>query len=165
MDQRHIGRQYSLIFQHMTLFNSYLGFPGGSVVRNPLAKAGDVGSILGQGRPPGGGNGSTLQYSCLERSMGRGAWQATVHGVAESDKTEPLITQQVTCFTKLNILVSSSSFFLHLLQCPACSSCLILHLHQYSALLQQKYFMLVGVGGCFSGFHFSLLDSFSSSRR
>ena len=62
------------------------------VVKNPPAKAGDAVSIPGLGRPYGGGNGSTLQYSCLERSMGRGAWQATVHGVAESDKTEPLIT-------------------------------------------------------------------------
>ena len=61
----------------------------------PPANAGDIrdeGSMPGLGRSPGEGNGSTLQYSCLERSMGRGAWQATVHGVAESDKTEPLIT-------------------------------------------------------------------------
>ena len=40
--------------------------------------------ILGLGRPPGGGNGNPLQYSCLENSMNRGAWQAAVYGVAKS---------------------------------------------------------------------------------
>ena len=44
----------------------------------------DVGSIPGSGRSPGGGNGNPLQYSCLENPMDRGAWQATVHGVAKS---------------------------------------------------------------------------------
>ena len=60
-----------------------LGFPDGMVVKNP-AKAGDVGSIPGSGRPPGGGNGNPLQYSCLENPMDRGGWWATVHGVAKS---------------------------------------------------------------------------------
>ena len=60
-----------------------LGFPGGSVVKNPPANAGDMGSIPGSGRSPAEGNGNPLQYSCLESSMNRGAWQATVHGVAE----------------------------------------------------------------------------------
>ena len=53
------------------------------VVKNPLATAGDIkdpGSIPGWGRSPGKGNGNPLQYSCLENSMDRGAWQATVHG-------------------------------------------------------------------------------------
>ena len=45
---------------------------------------GEVGLILGSGRFPGEGNGNPLQYSCLENPMGRGAWQATVHGVAKS---------------------------------------------------------------------------------
>ena len=46
--------------------------------------AGDLGSIPGWGRTPGEGNGNPLQYNCLENSTDRGAWQATVHGVAKS---------------------------------------------------------------------------------
>ena len=63
------------------------GFPGGSVVKNPLANArdtGDVGSIPGLGRSPGGGNDNTLQYSCLENPMDRGTWWATVSEVEKS---------------------------------------------------------------------------------
>ena len=45
---------------------------------------GDSGSIPGLGRSPGGGNGNPLQYFCLENPMDRGAWWATVHGVAKS---------------------------------------------------------------------------------
>ena len=60
------------------------GFPGGSVVKNPAANAGDSGSILGSGRFPGEGNGNPLQYSCLENPMDRGAWQTTVNGTARS---------------------------------------------------------------------------------
>ena len=58
-----------------------MGFPGGAVVKNLPAKAGDAGLIPGSGRLPGGGNGNPLQYSCLENSMDRGAWQAIVRGV------------------------------------------------------------------------------------
>ena len=57
------------------------------VVMNPPANAGglrDVGSISGLERSPGGGSGNPLQYSCLENSMNRGAWRATVHGVTKS---------------------------------------------------------------------------------
>ena len=59
-------------------------FPGGSVVKNPPANAGDAGLILGSGRSPGEGNGSPLQYSCLENPMDRRAWWVTVHGIAKS---------------------------------------------------------------------------------
>ena len=55
--------------------------PGGSVVKNPPANAGDMGSIAGSGRSPGEGNGYPLQYSCLGNPMDRGCWWATVHGV------------------------------------------------------------------------------------
>ena len=53
-------------------------FPGGSVVKNPPASAGDVNSIPGLGRSPGEGNGNSLQYSCLENPLDRGTWWATV---------------------------------------------------------------------------------------
>ena len=69
------------------LLRSILGFPDGSVVKNPLINAGgteDTGSIPGPGGSPRGGKGNTLQYSCLENSMDREVWQATVHGVAKS---------------------------------------------------------------------------------
>ena len=57
------------------------------MVKNPPANAGnisDMGLIPGSGRFPGGGHGNPLQYSCLENPMDRGAWQATVHRVAQS---------------------------------------------------------------------------------
>ena len=60
------------------------GFPGGPVVENPPASAGDLGSIPGLGRSPGGGYGSSLLYPCLGYPMDRGAWRAAVHGVAKS---------------------------------------------------------------------------------
>ena len=55
------------------------GFPGGTVVKNLPANAGDMNSVPGLGRCPGVGNGNQLQSSCLENSMDRGAWRATVH--------------------------------------------------------------------------------------
>ena len=64
-----------------------MGFPGGSIVKNPPANAGDVGdvgSIPGSRRSLGVENDNPLQYSCLENSTDKGAWQATVHGVAKS---------------------------------------------------------------------------------
>ena len=60
------------------------GFPGGSVVKNLPANAGDVGLIPGSGRSVGGGNDNPLQYSCLGNPMDRGAWRAIVHGVTKS---------------------------------------------------------------------------------
>ena len=76
---RYFKRNNSLLFG---------GFPGDSVVKNLPANAGGSGLIPGWGRPPGEGNGYLFQYSCLENPMDRGAWQATVHGVAkESDTT------------------------------------------------------------------------------
>ena len=57
------------------------------VVKNLPANAGnvrDAGSIPGSGRFPGRGNGNSLQYPCLENTMERGAWQATMHGEAKS---------------------------------------------------------------------------------
>ena len=60
------------------------GFHGGSDGKASACNAGDMGLIPGSGRSPGEGNGNSLQYSCLENSMDRGAWWATVQGVAKS---------------------------------------------------------------------------------
>ena len=62
-------------------------FSGGTLIKNLPANAGDAGeagSTPGSGRSPRGGNDSPLQYSCLENPMDRGAWWATVHGIAKS---------------------------------------------------------------------------------
>ena len=59
------------------------GFTGGSVVENLPANAGGVGLTPGLGRSPGEGKCNPLEYSCLENSIDRGAWQAIVHGVAK----------------------------------------------------------------------------------
>ena len=61
-----------------------MDFPSGTVVNNLLTNAGDVSSISGSGIVPREGNGNPLQYFCLENSVDRGAWQATVHGVAKN---------------------------------------------------------------------------------
>ena len=60
-----------------------MGFPGGPVVKNLPANTGDTGLILGSGRSPGERNGNPHQYSCLENSTDRGAWETTVNGVTK----------------------------------------------------------------------------------
>ena len=85
---------YILVWRYfritISLFSSVypdLGFPGGAVVKNLPANAGgarDVGLPAGSGRSPREGNGNPLQDSCRENPMDRGAWWATVHGVAKS---------------------------------------------------------------------------------
>ena len=59
------------------------GFPGDSVVKNPPANAGDMGSVPELGKSSGEGNGNPLQNSCLGNLIDRGAWWATVHGVTK----------------------------------------------------------------------------------
>ena len=63
---------------------------GGSEVKTSACNAGNLGLIPGLGGSPGEGNGSPLQYSCLEKPMDPGDWWATVHRVVESDTTERL---------------------------------------------------------------------------
>ena len=75
---------------------SYWGFSGG---KKSIYNARELGSIPGLGRSPGEGNGNSLQYSCLENSMDRGDWWATVHGVTELDTTE----QVTLCISGINI--------------------------------------------------------------
>ena len=93
----------------MNLFGNYftkiisgisMGFPGGTVVENLPANAGDLGLIPGLGKSPGGGNGKLLQYSCLKNSMDSGPWQATVHGGhKELDMTEQLSSSSKCQYT------------------------------------------------------------------
>ena len=65
-----------------------MGPPGGLVLKNRPANAGDLGSTSGLGGTPGKGNGNPLQYSCLDNFRDRGVWRATVHRVTEeSDVT------------------------------------------------------------------------------
>ena len=74
-------------FASLTTSGILEGAPGGASRKNPLANVGDikdVGSVPGSGRSPGVENGSPLQYSCLENSLDRGAWWATVHGSAKA---------------------------------------------------------------------------------
>ena len=93
------------------------GFPGGSVVKNPPTMqrtlVPEVSSIPGSGRSPREGNGNPLQYSCLRNPMVRGAWQATVHGVAKHTHTH-MHTQKLLIW-KLFFLTSFclSNFYLH----------------------------------------------------
>ena len=70
--------------------NNKMGLPKWCSGKESTCRAGDadVGSIPGSGRSPEEGSGNPLQYICLENSMDRGAWQATVHGVTELETTE-----------------------------------------------------------------------------
>ena len=61
-----------------------MGFPGDSDSKESACNVGDLGLIPGLGGSPGEGNGNPLQYSCLENPIDRGAWRATVHGVAKN---------------------------------------------------------------------------------
>ena len=63
-------------------------FPGGSDGKESACNAGDLGSVPGLRRSPGEGNGYPLQYSCLENSIGIGAWWTVVHGIVKLDMTE-----------------------------------------------------------------------------
>ena len=61
-----------------------LGFPGDSDGKESACNAGDQGSVPGLEKSPGEGSGYPLQYSCLKNSVDRGAWCATIHGVAKA---------------------------------------------------------------------------------
>ena len=78
-----LGREDALEEDRITT-PVFLGFLGGSDSKESTCNVGDLGSIPGLGKSPGGGHGNLLQYSCLENPMDRGAWWATVHGVTKS---------------------------------------------------------------------------------
>ena len=69
-------------YQSMNIFVSLI--TEASVGKESACCVGDLASIPGSGRSPGEGNGNPFQYSCLEKSMDRGAWQATVCGITKS---------------------------------------------------------------------------------
>ena len=124
----------------MALFPSYLwlssilcvyvcvsGKVDGSVVKNPPAKAGDASLIPESGRSPGEGNGNPVWYSCLENSMDRGAWRATVHGVTRVKHnlaTEEMNDERIYIFIYpkcLSIhLLPDIRLFAHLGYCEQC---------------------------------------------
>ena len=79
-----LGNLPVYIFFSQVFRSLFWGSPGGSDGKESACNAGDQGLIPGLGRSPGEGNGYPLQYSCLENLMDRGAWQATVHGIAKS---------------------------------------------------------------------------------
>ena len=96
--------KFRIKFKIKSIFvNSYLChwcFPGGTVVKNLPAIAGDMGLIPGSGRSPGEANGNLLQYSCLGNPMDRGAWWATIHRVTKS-------------WTRLSTLMPTYTYLLH----------------------------------------------------
>ena len=75
---------YTLLYIKQKTQGPIVGFSGSSAGKESACNAGDPGSIPGSRRSPGEGNSYSLQYSCPENSMDRGAWQVTVHGVAKS---------------------------------------------------------------------------------
>ena len=92
------------------MLSKYLGFPSGSVVKNLPASAGDTrnaGLIPGLVRDPGVGNGNSLQYSCLGIFMDRGAWWATVPGVAKSRTQLRIYT--MSTYYKVDILQNTQN--------------------------------------------------------
>ena len=113
---------------YMFLHTLHLASQVAQVIKNPPANAGgirDEGSIPGLGRSPGGGHGNPFQYSCLENTMDRGAWQATVQRVAQSwTWLKPLSTQHAHSTQYMGIChfthISGSCFLIlqHAMESP-----------------------------------------------
>ena len=81
-----------LFLSKLYLKNNIQSFPGGSEGKASACNVGDLGSIPGWERSAAEGNGNPLQYSCLENPMARGAWWATVQGVAKSQTRLKLLS-------------------------------------------------------------------------
>ena len=104
------------VFLSFCIFSYYRGFSGGSDSKESPCNAGDMSSIPGSGRSLEEGNGSPLQYSCLENSMDKGAWPATVHGFTKSqtwlsDFTFSLSLEKYIIFPVFLVYPVSSSLY------------------------------------------------------
>ena len=116
----HIHRSRVQLFCFITKPHVW-GLPGGLVVENFPANAGDAGLIPGSGRSPGEGNGNPLQYSCLENPKDIGAWQAIVHGVTtELDKNYQLKNNNsvCVCMHHMHIIYPAATAAKSLQSCP-----------------------------------------------
>ena len=101
----HLPYTIPKFYQYYKIYcaNIFIGvFPGGTVVKNLPANAGDLGSIPGSGRSPGGGYGNPFQDSCLKNPMNGGAWQATVQLVTKGQTQLSTIGLDVVSLMYLN---------------------------------------------------------------
>ena len=103
---RHYNLSGHQVFKDKLLGKS-MGFPDGLDSKESVRNMGDISSIPGLGRSPGERNGNPLQYSCLENSMDRGAWQATVHRVAALDTMERLPLSLSYYSEDISIIITS----------------------------------------------------------
>ena len=101
--KKFLKHSFRLLFSTVTDYGASLV---AQMLKNLPANAGDArdtGLILGVGRSPGIGNGTPLQYSCLENSMGRGAWWATVHGGCKDLGTTELLSKHTHTHTHTHL--------------------------------------------------------------
>ena len=82
--QREDPRRSYTVSKSLVSIKPSMDFPGGPDCKGSACNTGDLSSTPGSGRSPGEGNGNSLQYSCLENPMDRGAWWVTVHGVTKN---------------------------------------------------------------------------------
>ena len=107
----------------MVTRKALIGFPGGSDGKESACNAGDLSSIPGSGRSPGEWNGNPLQYSCLEKSMGRGAMGYSPWGLKKLDMTEGL-----TLSLSFKVLIVAKGLFWNSRDCGI-NSVVFLTLH------------------------------------